>query len=76
MAWWDRVFRIFLGVFLTAFAIAGGPFWAYIGVFFLLTAGWGFCPFYAFFKVRTLRSAPRSSQMDDPELSDLDEGPL
>jgi hypothetical protein len=59
VAVWDRALRFVLGVLLTAYAVAGGPFWAYGGLYFLLTAAWGFCPVYAFFKVRTQPQLPR-----------------
>jgi hypothetical protein len=35
-------------------AIAGGPVWAYFGLYLFFTAGWGFCFFYAFFKINTI----------------------
>ena len=59
VALWDRGLRFVLGVLLTAFVIAGGPFWAYFGVYLLFTAAWGFCPIYASFKIRTLKLPPR-----------------
>lgn len=59
MAIWDRILRFIFGVILTAYAIAGGPFWAYIGLYGLITAGWGLCPIYAFFNTRTLRERRR-----------------
>jgi hypothetical protein len=65
VALWDRGLRFVVGVLLTAFAIAGGPFWAYIGIIFLMTSAWGFCPVYAFFKVRTLKLPPRRTEPAD-----------
>ncbi len=59
VALWDRTLRFILGVLLTAYAIAGGPFWAYIGIYGLLTAAWGLCPVYALFSIRTLRDFRR-----------------
>ncbi|MEK2690253.1 DUF2892 domain-containing protein [Bdellovibrio sp. GT3] len=55
VATWDRTLRFILGVGLTAYAIAGGPFWTYIGIYGLFTAAWGLCPIYAFFRIRTLK---------------------
>lgn len=55
VALWDRILRFFFGVLLTAYAVAGGPFWAYIGLYGLVTAAWGLCPAYAFFRIRTLK---------------------
>ncbi|MNL10408.1 hypothetical protein D3C87_1312060 [compost metagenome] len=60
-ALWDRILRFIFGVSLTAYAIAGGPFWAYIGIYGLLTSAWGLCPVYAFFRIRTLREYHRTS---------------
>jgi Protein of unknown function (DUF2892) len=55
-AQWDRVLRFILSVLLLTYAIAGGPFWFYIlGLYLLLTASWGLCLFYAYFRIRTLK---------------------
>ncbi len=67
VALWDRGLRFVLGVLLTAYLIAGGPFWAYFGIVLLFTAAWGFCPFYAFFKVRTLKVPPPRPQDHNAE---------
>ncbi|PIS11579.1 MAG: DUF2892 domain-containing protein [Bdellovibrio sp. CG10_big_fil_rev_8_21_14_0_10_47_8] len=55
LAIWDRTLRFFFGVLLTAWAIAGGPWWAYVGVYMILTAGWGFCPMYAVMRFKTAK---------------------
>ena len=56
VALWDRAIRFFLAVTQLAYAFAGGPIWFWVlGLYFLVTAGWGLCPLYAFFKIRTLR---------------------
>jgi hypothetical protein len=56
MAVWDRFLRFILAVLQLAYAFAGGPLWFwFLGLYFLLTAAWGLCPLYAFFKIRTLR---------------------
>lgn len=53
---WDRALRLILGIFILAYAIAGGPFWFYVlGLYALATAGFGLCPLYSFFRLRTLR---------------------
>jgi hypothetical protein len=44
---WDRIFRFFIGVFTVAWAIAGGPVWAYLGVYFLASGSWGYCAVYS-----------------------------
>lgn len=56
LAIWDRALRFIIAVTQIAYAIAGGPFWFWpVGLYFLVTAAWGLCPTYAFFKIRTLR---------------------
>lgn len=56
VAIWDRALRFILSVLLLSYAIAGGPSWFYIfGIYGLATAGWGLCPAYSFFRIRTLR---------------------
>lgn len=62
MALWDRVLRFLVGVLLTTYAIAGGPIWAYVGVYGLLTAAWGLCPLYAFWGIKTLKDFNRNSR--------------
>ncbi|MCB0390240.1 MAG: DUF2892 domain-containing protein [Bdellovibrionales bacterium] len=42
----ERVLRLSFGVFLLGWAVAGGPWWAYLGVILIATASWGFCPMY------------------------------
>lgn len=55
LAIWDRVIRFLLGILLTTWAIAGGPSWAYFGVYLILSASWGLCPIYSIFKFRTIK---------------------
>lgn len=47
-----RLIRWVIGVVLLAWAIAGGPWWTYLGLAFLITGSWGFSPvtFYRQFK--------------------------
>lgn len=59
LAFWDRMLRYFFGVLLASWAVAGGPWWGYFGVYMILTASWGFCLIYAFFKIQT---SPKSDQ--------------
>ena len=55
LALWDRLIRFILAVLQIAYAFAGGPIWFWIlGLYLLITSGWGLCPLYSFFKVRTL----------------------
>ena len=49
----DRGARAVLGVALIAWALLGGPVWAWIGVVPLATAGLSFCPLYAVLGLRT-----------------------
>ena len=43
----DKVLRIALGLALIAWALLGGPAWAWIGVVPLATGLFNFCPVYA-----------------------------
>lgn len=54
VAVWDRLLRFLVGVLLLTYAIAGGPFWAWAGVYGLFTSAWGVCPVYGFLKIQTL----------------------
>ncbi len=49
----DRMARAALGIALIAWALLGGPVWAWIGMVPLLTAGISFCPVYTLFGLRT-----------------------
>jgi hypothetical protein len=42
----DRIARAVLGIGLIAWALTGGPIWAWIGVVPLLTAAVSWCPLY------------------------------
>jgi len=50
----DRIVRAVAGVGLIAWAVTGGPVWAWIGVVPLLTAAIGWCPAYVPFGISTL----------------------
>jgi hypothetical protein len=65
LASWDRLLRFFFGVFLTAWAVAGGPWWGYIGIYLILTGAWGLCPIYAMLKVQT--TPPQKRSLVPPE---------
>lgn len=52
---WDRVVRLFIGGLLVAWAVAGGPWWAYLGLVLVATSAWSFCPIYALFRTGTRR---------------------
>ena len=42
----DKILRILAGIALIAWAIMGGPIWAWIGIVPLATGAVGFCPIY------------------------------
>ncbi len=49
----DRALRIIIGLALIAWAVFGGPVWAWIGVVPLLTGAIGSCPLYSVFGINT-----------------------
>ena len=49
----DRIVRGVAGIALIAWALMGGPVWAWIGVVPLLTAAIGWCPAYVPFGIST-----------------------
>ena len=49
----DRGLRAVAGLALIAWALMGGPVWAWIGIVPLATAGIGLCPLYSLLGVRT-----------------------
>ncbi|MFN7730047.1 MAG: DUF2892 domain-containing protein [Bdellovibrio sp.] len=53
LATWDRILRYLLGMILSTWAVAGGPWWCYAGLYLLVTASWGLCPIYGLLKIRT-----------------------
>ncbi|MDR0776621.1 MAG: DUF2892 domain-containing protein [Azonexus sp.] len=42
----DKILRILVGIALIAWALLGGPIWAWIGVIPLATGLMGWCPLY------------------------------
>jgi len=51
----DRIVRGVAGVALIAWALSGGPVWAWLGVVFLATALLTFCPLYLPFGISTCK---------------------
>ena len=49
----DRVLRILAGLALVAWALMGGPVWAWIGIVPLATGAVGFCPLYPLLGLNT-----------------------
>ena len=60
LALWDRILRFIIGVLFTGWAIAGGPWWAYIGVYSIMTSGWGIDPIYSILRIRTAKIEDRN----------------
>ncbi len=54
LSFWGRIIRLIFGILLLSWAFAGGPFWAYLGIYLIITAGWGFCPILIIFKKKSL----------------------
>ncbi len=46
LALWDRALRWTLGTLGLAWAIAGGPPWAYASIYLIITSTFGICPIY------------------------------
>jgi hypothetical protein len=51
----DRILRIVAGLALIAWALMGGPVWAWIGVVPVATALIGFCPVYPLLGISTTK---------------------
>ncbi len=49
----DRTLRIVAGLALVAWAVMGGPVWAWIGLLPLATGSLGWCPAYLPFGIKT-----------------------
>ncbi len=49
----DKIVRILAGIALLAWALMGGPVWAWIGVVPLATGLMGWCPAYTLFGMNT-----------------------
>jgi hypothetical protein len=49
----DRIIRILAGLALIAWALMGGPVWAWIGVIPLATGVFKFCPAYSLIGMNT-----------------------
>jgi hypothetical protein len=49
----DRIIRILAGLALIAWALMGGPVWAWIGVVPLATGVFKFCPAYSLLGMNT-----------------------
>lgn len=56
----DRVLRVLAGLALVAWAVMGGPVWAWIGIVPLGTGLVGFCPLYPLFGMSTCPAKKQS----------------
>ena len=52
----DKVVRIVVGLALIAWALSGGPVWAWIGVLPLATGLFNFCGLYALLGISTCKT--------------------
>ncbi|HRH13263.1 MAG TPA: DUF2892 domain-containing protein [Azonexus sp.] len=52
----DKILRIAVGLALIAWALVGGPVWAWVGVVPLATGAIGWCPAYNLFGMNTCPS--------------------
>jgi len=57
----DRIIRIVVGLALIAWALMGGPVWAWIGVVPLATGVIGWCPAYLPFGLKTCKTCESKS---------------
>lgn len=64
LAMWDRWVRYIIGLLLTTWAIAGGPSWAYVGVYFIFSASWGYCLIYSYFRIKTISTNVANTKID------------
>lgn len=49
----DKILRIVVGIALIAWALMGGPVWAWIGILPLVTGTLGWCPAYTLIGLNT-----------------------
>ncbi|HEX6734734.1 MAG TPA: DUF2892 domain-containing protein [Azonexus sp.] len=49
----DKILRIVAGIALIAWAVSGGPLWAWIGIVPLATGLMGWCPAYPLLGIST-----------------------
>jgi len=49
----DKILRILVGIALIAWALMGGPVWAWIGILPLITGAMGWCPAYTLLGMNT-----------------------
>ena len=52
----DKILRIVVGIALIAWALMGGPVWAWVGVVPLATGLIGWCPPYALLGINTCKT--------------------
>jgi hypothetical protein len=60
----DRVLRALTGIALIAWAVLGGPVWAWVGIIPLATALFKFCPAYSLLGIRTCVNPIKSNNIE------------
>jgi hypothetical protein len=55
IARWERIARWIFGTLMLAWAVAGGPSWAYFSLYFIITGVFGVCPVYFTFRTKKIR---------------------
>lgn len=70
IGFFDQLLRLMLGTIMLAWALAGGPWWAYVGLALAATAAWRFDPIYAVFRISTLRHGRAKGETSPPPVHD------
>ncbi|WP_010177526.1 DUF2892 domain-containing protein [Glaciecola sp. HTCC2999] len=60
----DRALRALAGIALIAWAVLGGPVWAWVGIVPLATALFKFCPAYSLLGIRTCATPTKSNNIE------------
>ncbi len=47
-----QILRLILGTLVTAWAVAGGPGWTWVGLLILATGAWRLCPIFLALGIR------------------------
>ena len=60
----DRALRALAGIALIAWAVLGGPVWAWVGIVSLATALFKFCPAYSLLRIQTCATPTKSNNIE------------